>query len=198
MNNIGKILLFSSLLFLLATCTYDVENEIWCTDPPEAVLPDSVGLGESVLYLNGEKVNWVPEIHMNSMQQTLAFSFYFLNTSYNAFDAIAINRAPMEPGTFEFYTNDDYISWIKANANPPSDQAQLSFVNVVDGDNEGFEYRVEDIEQCFLRVDAVDTVSRQVRAKFRLKFCLDNKNGLKDVGLPNTMVFQGIFNEIAQ
>ena len=183
---------------LISACTYDKQTDVWCINPPENVLPDSVALGESALYLNGEKVDWVPEIRMNTSQQIIGYSFYFERPSYAVKNIVGIGPAPIRTGFFKVYTLEDYLAWMKAGIALPKDEVKLEFVNFVHGDEIGFEYRAEDIAQCFLKVDAIDTVSRQVQARFRLKFCLDTTNGLSDVGLPNTMVFQGIFNEIAQ
>ncbi len=182
----------------ISACTYDKQTDVWCINPPETVLPNSVGLGESILYLNGEKLDWLPEIRMNDAQQIIGYSFHFKHPSKSIENIVGVGPVAIKTGIFKLYTLDDYLDWMKAGIVPPSDEAKLEFLNLVQGDEIGFEYRAEDIEQCFLKVDALDTVSRQVQARFRLKFCLNTKNGFSDdVGLPATMVFQGIFNEIA-
>ena len=99
MNDIRKILLLNAILFCLAACTYDIENEVWCTDPPEVILPDSVALGESVLYLNGQKVGWTADIFSNVT--ILGYRFYSYDSVSSVLHRVSFSPVPLWASNFE-------------------------------------------------------------------------------------------------
>ena len=69
------------------------------------------------------------------------------------------------------------------------------FLNYVSGADEGYIYRSIDMEQGFFQVESFDTLHRQARTRFKTKFCLENRNGYGDVGLPTALLFQGVIHE---
>ncbi len=183
------------LLFLGGfACTYDKQTEVWCIDPPEAVLPDSVGLGESVLYLNGEKVAWTPEIYL-TVTNLLNFSFSYQDPYYPIYSRFGFGAIPLRTGAFEVISLDEYIR-LQGGFVVLYDKVLAGFSNFIANEDIGFEYREVDLDQAFFQVQALDTINRTAIIKFKAKFCLENRNGYRDVGLPATLLFQGVMNEV--
>ncbi len=194
MNEIRKILLLNTLLFGLAACTYDVENELWCTNPPEAVLPDSVGVGESVLYLNGQKVAWVPKVVLNG-GTVLSYEFSTYDPVSTIENGVSFIRVPLHTGNFEMISLEDFANLLNSGGTLADDVIVTAFGNYISGTDEAYIYRSVDMDQSFFQVESFDTLHRQARARFKTKFCLEDRNGYLGIYLPTTLLFQGVINE---
>jgi hypothetical protein len=167
----------STLLFALAflACT-------GCCKDGEADLPKEVKLGNSVVYLNGCKVDYEPYFVLIEVYQTLNLGF--VKTHKDIFNALGFSYLPIQTGDFELHT--ERILYIKALTN---------FGQTVDEDLVGYEYELENPEEGFFNIEGLDTLKQEVKGRFRAQFRRTSKNGYKDLGLPETLLFQGVFNE---
>ncbi len=153
-----------------------------CHKDGEADLPDEVKLGKSVVYLNGSKKDYEPDFMVSKVNNI--FNYAFVHQHDDIVNLLGFGWLPIQPGDFELHT--EYIPLIKA---------LTSFNQTVDEDLNGYEYELENPEEGYFNVEALDTVKLEVKGRFRVQFRRTTKNGYKNLGLPETLLFQGVFNE---
>ncbi len=153
-------------------------------DPPEAMLPDEVELGESVVYLNGKEVDYLPFLEFDTVNKVMNYVFAQSRNQGQLINSLGFGRLPYNTGEFELTTEN--ILYVKA---------RTSFHQTVDEDVEGYEYELTDADEGFINVEYLDTVKMEVKGRFKAKFCRTSKNGNKDLGLPKNIVLQGVFYE---
>lgn len=170
-------LLLIALLAFLAACQKE-EN------PPEAVLPDDVALGESEIYMNGQRVNYKPFIHHLTYAGVVNYAFY----DSLGFIVNTLGFSWVAPMAEEFALQEELVM------NEAKTRAYFS--QTVSEDLKGYSYKLEDPEEGFLLVEAIDTVGLVVKGRFKAKFRRTSKNGNKeDLGLPKVLLMQGVFHE---
>ncbi len=162
-----KIFFFAALAALLVSCNR---------------LPDKVGLGESVLLLNGKKVSYEPNFRLIKFYQYLSFGF--LKTKKDVINNLGFDWMPVETGDFELHTLDSLYFG-----------AKTVFNQTVDEDLEGYEYALINPEDGFFNIETLDTIKLEVSGRFRAEFRRTTKNGYDDLGLPENLLFEGTFNE---
>ncbi len=153
-----------------------------CHKDGEADLPNEVKLGKSVVYLNGCKKDYEPDFIVSKINNHINYAF--VHQHDDIVNLLGFGWLPIHAGDFELHT--ERIQLIKA---------LTSFSQVVDEDLTGYEYELENPEEVFFNVEALDTVKLEVKGRFRAKFRRTTKNGYKNLGLPEHMLFQGVFNE---
>jgi hypothetical protein len=166
--------LFLGILFL----------EACVKEPPEAQnLPESVELGKSVVFLNGEEASGYKA---SFLQQSKAktMNYIFSDSFELVINAFGFAWLPLSTGNFELHNED--ILYVKANTN---------FSQIIAEDLEGYSYKLEDPEEGFLEVQELDTIQKIAKGRFKAKFKRTSKNGNKDLGLPKILLFQGVFHD---
>ncbi|MFN0177098.1 MAG: hypothetical protein ACKVU0_20825 [Saprospiraceae bacterium] len=153
-----------------------------CCKEHEADLPSEVKLGQSVVYLNGCKEDYEPDFKLIKVYSHINFAF--VDKYDDVVNLLAFDWLPIQTGDFELHT--ERIQYIKA---------LTSFGQTVDEDLTGYEYELEVPEEGFFNIEALDTVNQEVKGRFRAQFRRTTKNGYKHLGLPETLLFQGVFNE---
>ena len=151
-------------------------------DPPEATLPDEVEFGHSVVFLNGEEVDYLPEFGHDTFNQIMNYPFLQTKNQGNILNLLGFGRLPLRTGDFQLTTEN--ILYIKA---------RTSFSQTVSEDLEGYEYKLVDEDEGFLKIEALDTIKMEVKGRFKAKFKRTSKNGFDDGDLPKFLLFQGVF-----
>jgi len=173
-----RFLLIIGAIMLAISCDKGELN------PPEAVLPDEVALGESEIYLNGElKEGYQHDFKYIEVYQTMNYGFIERPQALLV-NIFGFSWLPLEAGDFALHT--EPIPFIKA---------KTSFSQVVDEDLEGYSYELMDADEGFFHVEYLDTVNQEVKGRFKAKFKRTSKNGNGDLGLPKVLLFQGVFHE---
>jgi hypothetical protein len=153
-----------------------------CHKECEADLPNEVKLGKSVIYLNGCKEDYEPEFMVIKFYNHINFAF--AEQHDDIVNLLAFDWLPIQAGDFQLHT--ERIQYIKA---------LTSFGQTVDYDLFGYEYELENPEEGFFNIEALDTVKQEVSGRFKAKFKRTTKNGYDDLGLPENLTFEGVFNE---
>jgi hypothetical protein len=172
MKNIAFILIF--IVFILS-CKKDYSD---------TKLPDTVEFGKSEIFLNGEKLAFLPIIQNDTFQKTLNFSFKQSLDSKSIINVVGFDFLPLEVNNFNL--SDEFILYKNAHA---------AFNQVVDEDLIGYEYELVDIEDGLFNIESLDTIKFEVSGRFQVKFCRTSRNGNFNLELPKTLVFQGVFND---
>jgi len=153
-------------------------------DPPEAMLPEDVEFGESVVYLNGEVEDYLPDFQYDSVIHIMTYGFGLTKNQGQLANNLGFGLLPLAEGDFEITTKD-----------APFEKAFTSFHQTVSEDLDGYEYKLVDASEGFFNVEYLDTINMEAKGQFKAKFCRTSKNGNKDLGLPKHIVFQGVFYE---
>jgi hypothetical protein len=153
-----------------------------CCKDKEADLPQEVTLGKSVVYLNGCKNNYEAHFQMVSLYNHINFAF--LDTQKDIINQVSFSWLPVAEGEFDVHS-EPIQNW----------RALTYFSQIVDEDVVGYTYKLENPEEGFFNIEGLDTVKQEVKGRFRAQFRRTSKNGYKDLGLPETLLFQGVFNE---
>lgn len=151
-------------------------------DHGEVVLSESVKLGKSEVYLNSDKVDYEPRFFLHKAYNHL--NFPFVEKDGDIVNTVGFSWLPIKTGDFELH--EEYIQYIKA---------LTQFSQIVDEDIPGYAYELEKAEEGFFKIDGLDTLKREVSGRFRAQFRRTSTNGHGDLGLPETLLFQGVFNE---
>jgi hypothetical protein len=155
-----------------------------CCKDGEADLPEGVKLGKSVVYLNGCKKDYEPDFIASKVSKYMNFAFVEYHKDKDIENLFGFGLLPIQTGEFELHTEHTlYIG------------ALTSFSQTVDEDLIGYEYELVHPEEGFFNIEALDTVKREVKGRFRAEFRRTTKNGYKNLGLPESLLFQGVFNE---
>ena len=171
----------SILLFLFAIISASLGCE---KDPKEAILPDDVEFGESVVYLNGEVEDYLPDFQYDSTIHVMSYGFEQTRNQGQLTNLFGFGLLPLSTGDFQI-----------TSENKLFEKARASFHQTVSEDLDGYEYKLVDASEGFLNIEYLDTVNMEVKGRFKAKFCRTSKNGNKDLGLPKSIVFQGVFYE---
>jgi len=153
-------------------------------DPPEAILSDEVEFGESVVYLNGEVEDYVPDFQYDSTIHVMSYGFEQSLNQGQLTNLFGFGLLPLAIGDFKI-----------TSENKLFEQARASFHQTVSEDLDGYEYKLVDASEGFLNIEYLDSINMEVKGRFKAKFCRTSKNGNKDLGLPKNIVFQGVFYE---
>ena len=166
--------LLSSLFFLTILFAIGCKK-----DPPEAILPEDVEFGKSVIYLNGEEVDYVAVLENDTFNHLMNYGFS--QEKGNIFNLLSFGRMPLSTGGFQLTTE-----------NILYEKARTSFNQIVDKDLDGYEYELEDVDDGFLNIEYFDSIKMEVKGRFKAKFRRTAKNGV-DGDLPKHLVLQGVF-----
>jgi hypothetical protein len=153
-------------------------------DPPEAILPEEVEFGESVVYLNGKVADYLPVFNHDTINYLLNFSFVETKNQSQLVNSLNFDWLPLQEGKYKLITD-----------RTPRVNALTSFSQTVSEDLEGYEYKLMDANEGYFNIEHLDTISMEVKGRFKVKFCRTKKNGTKDGDLPKNMVIQGVFYE---
>ncbi len=176
---------YSKNPFFLLSLFVIMTSSIGCRkDPPEAVLPDEVALGESIVYLNGEEADYMPYFRYQSTNRVMAYAFVQTKNQGQLENLLGFSYLPYKTGEFELTTEN--ILFVKANT---------YFGQTVGEDSDGYEYKLIDEEEGFFHVEEMDTVQLTVKGRFTAKFCRTSRNSNRNLGLPKVLLFQGVFYE---
>ena len=151
-------------------------------DPKEVDLPFEVDMGKSIVYLNGKEVDYEPHIFLHKVYNHM--NFPFVQKKGDILNQVAFSWLPVKTGDFALHT--ERVQYVKA---------LTSFSQIVDEDIEGYEYELESPDEGFFNIEGLDTVKLEVKGRFKAKFRRTSKNGHGNLGLPEVLLFQGIFNE---
>lgn len=153
-------------------------------DPPEAILPEEVELGASVVYLNGEEeAMYLSIAAYDTINRVMNYGFEESLNQGQLVNSLGFGRLPYSTGEFSLTTEN--ILYTKA---------RTSFDQTVSEDLDGYEYKLIDAGDGFFNLEYLDTVKMEVRGRFKAKFKRTAKNGV-DGGLPKYLTFQGVFYE---
>jgi hypothetical protein len=153
-------------------------------DPKEAILPNEVVFGASVVYLNGEEAAYLPSFRFDTFNRVMNYTFVESKNQALDIALVGFGLLPFSLGEFDISADGELYK-----------KAQTVFVQVLSGDLEGYSYKLVDADEGFIHVEHLDSIQQEVRGRFRAKFKRTSKNGNEDLGLPKIIVFQGVFNE---
>ncbi len=153
-------------------------------DPLEAILPNEVEFGESVVYLNGNVEDYIPDFQYDSVIHVMSYGFEQSRNQGQLTNLFGFGLLPLSTGNFKI-----------TSENKLFEQARASFHQTISEDLEGYEYKLVDADEGFLHVEYLDSIKMEVKGRFKAKFCRTSKNGNKNLGLPKHIVFQGVFYE---
>jgi hypothetical protein len=176
------LLVFS---FLLLRCKK--ESCCKCSASPqwiEAVLPDTVSLGGTLVYLNGEEIDFEP--NMVAVKRLEMIGYSFLQVVEDIESAFAFGNVPLKTGYYGLHTDPQQAS---------PDKALAVFAQIVDEDLRGYSYKLEESVEGFIHVESLDSINQVVKGRFKVAFCRTSTNGYEDLGLPEHMLLQGVFHE---
>ena len=171
-------------LVFLSFSTLFLLSALGCQkDPPEAILPTEVELGASVVYLNGEEINFITEILYDSINRVMSYGFGESLNQGQLVNSLGFGRLPYSTGEFSLTTENILFK-----------KARTSFHQTVSEDLDGYEYKLIDADEGFFNVEYLDTINLEVKGRFKAKFKRTAKNGV-DGGLSKYLTFQGVFYE---
>ena len=176
------LLVFSVLLFRCKK-----ESCCECSTSPqwiEAVLPDTVSLGGTLVYLNGEEIDFEPAPIYLKLPEVIRYSF--LQVNGDIWSEFVFAALPLKTGYYGFHTDPKQIL---------PDRALTVFGQIVDEDLEGYKYKLEESVEGFIHVESLDSINQVVKGRFKVAFCRTSTNGYEDLGLPEHMLLQGVFHE---
>ena len=157
-----------------------------CHKYPDAILPESVELGQSVIFMNAEKTEvFKPRIKKSGVFDHINFQFAeFRNDSLtqNTFSFLWI---PVRTGEYALTTDNS----------GPKGNALCSFGQRIDDDLPGYEYKLVDAHDGYFHLETLDTVNQIVSGRFRAKFKRTDRNGNRNMGLDKHIIFEGVFHE---
>ncbi|MCU0346628.1 MAG: hypothetical protein MUC59_06780 [Saprospiraceae bacterium] len=171
-------------LIFLSLAIMSLLSVISCKkDPPEAMLPEDVEFGESVVYLNGEEVDYVPAFNHDTINYLLNFGFIQSKNQGQLVNSFSFDWLPLLEGEYELITE-----------RIPRINALTFFSQTLSEDLDGYEYKLMDANEGFFVIEHLDTINMEVKGRFKAKFCRTKKNGA-DGDLPKNIVVQGFFYE---
>lgn len=146
-------------------------------------LPSSVDLGETEVHLNGCEEKYPPYFRYFKVYNLMEMTFAYRKD--HEFRTLGFNWLPLESGNYGLHT--DTI--------PHKDAAFTGFGHIVESDLEGYTYKLLNPSEGYCHIESLDTLKRIVKGRFRAEFKRTSKNGWKDFGLPETLLFEGVFHE---
>jgi len=177
MKNI--LIMFSVFVaFSILNCSPDT------IEIPITELPESVEMGTSILYLNGEVVDdYEFRTFHDTVNNHIGFVFTKESTEPSYRNNLQFVFLPLENGNYIIHRTRDL------NVGAFSTFRQSNF------EESGWEYELLKPENGFFEISAIDTIEQIVQGKFRSRYKLKDKHGFKDTGLPGMILFEGIFHE---
>ncbi len=159
-------------------------------EPAEPIvnLPTEVNLGESIVYLNGEVFDGVPDIYYRPFDQL--FFAVFLQTKDNAdvgqlINLLAFSFLPLRQDNYPLITERLY-----------GIAAYPGFGQIFAEDLTGYTYEVRDKEKGYFNITYLDTVEQVVKGQFKVKFHRTSTNGVtEDLQMPEWLFFEGVFHQ---
>lgn len=171
------IILSVLLTFSIISCSPD------SIEIPITELPESVEIGTSILYLNGEMADYDFRTYHDTVNNQIGFVFMkeFPNQDYT--NKLQFVFLPLKNGDYIIHrTRELYLGAF-------STFGQSRY------EARGWEYELLDPEDGFFEISSIDKEEQIVQGKFRSRYKLKDKNGFRDTGLPETILFEGIFHE---
>lgn len=175
-----KIILMGLLcIFWLNSCFKDYDVDI----------DDTVALGESLVYLNGEESNLTtPFISYSTIHNIINYAFGNVEDFLpNEGRSVGFSFASLERKNFFLCKNRDDCEG----------GVETSFSHIVGSDLRGFTYQLVNKEEGYFEVTQLDTIQRTVQGRFKVQFKRTTKNGNGDIikDLPKRLTFEGVFHE---
>jgi hypothetical protein len=148
-------------------------------------LPESVKLGKSKILLNGKRAkNYEP--YFLYLKAYGVYNLGFTEQKNDIFNTVGISLInSKDPGSFML---DDEFAPIDGKVN-------ASFEQIVDWDTIGNIYELTNPEDGYFIIDGIDTIDQEISGRFRASFHRKSNNGHTDEGLPDDLLFEGVFNE---
>ncbi len=158
-----------------------------CSPPPqwaEVALPDSVSLGGTLVFLNGSEADYKPILAYKKIYGLMGYRFQSIKG--DIWNHFGFGNFPQKAGFYGLHSINQQIF---------PDKAHASFWQIVEEDLEGYSYKLEESVEGFIHVEHLDSINQVVRGRFKVAFCRTSKNGYDDLGLPEHLLFQGVFHE---
>jgi hypothetical protein len=149
---------------------------------PEIEISNSVELGKSEVYLNGEQYENYTEFFHDTINDQLLFGFR--QGEESLLNSLSFSFLPVSEGeyivhnTFELYLG-----------------AQSYFGQTVNSEFDGWVYKLINAENGFFEISKLDQENMIIEGNFKVEFEIGSKNGYEDTGLPEKVKFQGVFHE---
>lgn len=173
-----KIIISCCCIFFLSSCFKDYNVEVM----------DTVQIGESVVYLNGEESDYEPIITHASIDNVIHYSFRpTSNLLPGESRRVSFSLLPLKI--------DNFI--LCESRNDCEGGALIGFNHLIGGDLDGFTYKLVNEEDGYFEVTKLDTLQRTVQGHFKVQFKRSTKNGNGDIvkDLPKRLTFEGVFHE---
>lgn len=146
-------------------------------------LPSSVGLGETEVHLNGCEDDYKPYFRYFRANGFLNLGFTYQKG--NTINVLGFSWLSLSTNKYKLH----------AERVVREDAAFATFDNIVEGDLDGYIYELINPSEGYCHIENLDTLSQTVKGRFRAEFKRTNKNGWKDLDLPEILLFEGVFNE---
>ncbi len=149
---------------------------------PDIDILESVELGNTEIYLNGERYEIFTEFFHDTINEQLVFNFR--QGDFELSNDLGFSFLPVSEGTYIVHTQRElYLG------------AKTSFRQTVNSEFDGWIYELKNADNGFFEVSVLDEENTVVEGKFKVEFEVDSKNGFEDTGLPEKIKFQGVFHE---
>lgn len=151
---------------------------------PEIEIDHNIQIGESKVYLNGNiEMDYSVTIQYIELYNTLIFSFQEEPEEWlwNTLSFSGINR---ENGRYSILSSGTI-------AGPPNTRFKQTYQE----DLQGYTYKLIKEDEAYFELIEIDTIKQEVKGSFKAIFERTSKNGHSDLGLPKTLLFQGVFYE---
>ncbi|MBN8681532.1 MAG: hypothetical protein J0L99_02725 [Chitinophagales bacterium] len=157
-----------------------------CHKYPDAILPESVELGQSVIFMNAEKTEvFKPRIRRLRLSDFLDFQFAEYRNDSLIQNTVSFYWIPLQISEYA----------LTANNSGPTGDALCSFGQRIDDDLPAYEYKLVDAQDGYFHLETLDTVNQIVSGRFRAKFKRTDRNGNRNMGLDKHIIFEGVFHE---
>ena len=175
-----NILIILSVLsaFTILSCSPDT------IEIPITELPESVEMGTYTLYLNGGVMDdYEFRTYHDTVNNQMGFVFIKRSSDQSYRNILNFTFLPLKNGNYIIHrTRELYLGAY-------STFGQLNF------EASGWEYELLDPENGFFEISSIDKEEQIIQGKFRVWFKLKDKHGFRDTGLPETILFEGVFHE---
>ncbi len=173
----------TALCLIFLCCKKEPSDQ--CSKPAqwtEIELPDSIEFDRTIVYLNGKEVNYAPIFTYYPVYNLI--NYRFSQQVGDIVNDFGFSWLPLEEGEYTLHTD----------TKPQVDKAGSSFGQTFDEDINGYSYKLEESVNGFFNVEHLDSINQTVRGRFKVAFCRTSTNGNGDLGLPEHLLFQGVFN----
>ena len=154
-----------------------------CKEDPIS-LPSEVELGTTLVYLNGEEVDYKLTVRISAAHNYLNVRFV-----EDLFPELIINTCgftwmKIEEGVFDLHEKEELFVG-----------ALTSFSQGISEDVEGYSYKLINEKEGYLTIDKLDLTAGEIAGSFLAEFKRTKKNGNSNTGLPKKILIQGVFHE---